>query len=88
MNIAGNFVTAETTRFFVLALMGNPAFLSVLGARLLFNMKEAGTKGLNEGRSCGSKSTVSDIEFEPPPEAAATTQSRDGPTEASEIIEI
>ena len=61
---------------YVLNVLANPPLLSILGARLLFNMKEAGAKGLNEGTSCGSKSTISDIEFGAPPEAA-TSQSHD-----------
>ena len=46
----------------VLEVIGNPASLSIIGAQLLFNMKEAGEKGLNAGTSCNSK-TVSDIDF-------------------------
>ena len=77
---------------YVLSVLGNPSLLSVLGARLLFNMKEAGAKGLNEGTSCGSRSTISDIEFGAPPEAA-TSQSHDEATEAGitkveEIAEV
>ena len=47
----------------ILDFAGNPAFLSILGAHLLFNMKEAGERGLNQGTSCGSELTVSDIDF-------------------------
>ena len=73
----------------ILVVLTNPPLLSVLGARLLFNMKEAGAKGLNEGTSCGSKSTISDIEFGAPPEAVAS-QSQDDAMEARtlEIEEI
>ena len=53
----------------IFGLVSNPALLSILGARLLFNMKEAGEKGLNEGTSCGSKSTVSEIDFADAPQA-------------------
>ena len=49
-------------------------------------MKEAGAKGLNEGTSCGSKSTISDIDFGAPPEAVAI-QSHDEAAEA-EVIEV
>lgn len=49
-----------------LQLTGEPALLSVLGAHLLFNMKEAGEKGLNQGTSYGPKSTVSNIDFVAP----------------------
>ena len=85
--IVGNF-TSESNALFVsiLNVLANPALLSILGARLLFNMKEAGAKGLNEGTSCGSKSTVSDIDFGAPGEAAAN-QSLDEATE-TETSEI
>ena len=46
---------------YVLAVLANPSLLSILGSRLLFNMKEAGAKGLNEGTSCGLKLTISNI---------------------------
>ena len=53
--------------FYVVA---NPINLSILGAHILFNMKEAGDKGLSQGMSYGSKMTISDIEFaSPPPDA-------------------
>ena len=58
-------------------IAGNTSFLSILGAHLLFNMKEAGERGLNQGTSCGSKSTMSNIDFAMPPEAA-TSDSRAG----------
>ena len=57
---------------YILFAIANPSLLSIIGARLLYNMKEAGAKGLNEGTSCDSKSTISDIEFGAPPEAAAS----------------
>ena len=74
---------------YILPMLANPALLSILGARLLFNMKEAGAKGLNEGTSCGSKSTISEIDFGVLPDAAAS-QAHDETTEAavSEIEEI
>ena len=71
---------------YALEVLANPPLLSVLGTRLLFNMKEAGAKGLNEGTSCGSKSTISDIEFGAPPEASAS-QSHEEAMEA-ETLEI
>ena len=83
--------TSESNALFgyVMDGLANPSLLSILGARLLFNMKEAGAKGLNEGTSCGSKSTISDINFGAPPEAAAS-QSHDEAMEAGipEIKEI
>ena len=82
-------VESNTLFAYILDVLANPSLLSILGARLLFNMKEAGAKGLNEGTSCGSKSTISDIDFGAPPEAAAG-QSHDEATEAgvAEIEEI
>ena len=85
--IVGNFTDESNALFaYILNVLGNPALLSILGAHLLFNMKEAGAKGLNEGTSCGSKSTISDIDFGAPPEAAAS-QSQDEAMEAG-ILEI
>ena len=82
MAIVVDLPIGSNARFaYVLSVLGNPSLLSLFGARLLFNMKEAGLKGLNEGTSCGSKSTISDIEFGAPPEAAAS-QSQDDATEA------
>ena len=81
--------TGESNALFayILTVLGNPSLLSILGARLLFNMKEAGAKGLNEGMSCDSKSTISDIDFGAPRPEATASQSHDEATEA-EIIEI
>ena len=84
-------LTLESNALFgyILDALANPPLLSILGASLLFNMKEAGAKGLNEGTSCGSKSTISDIEFGAPPEAAVS-QSQDEAMETRipEIEEI
>lgn len=70
----------------IFAAVGSPALLSLLGARLLFNMKEAGAKGLNQGTSCGSKSTVSEIDFTEPPQAGTGHSLEDA--EAAEAIEM
>lgn len=44
--------------------------LSLAGARLLLNMKEAGAKGLHEGiPSSGLKSNISELDFAAPPMA-------------------
>ena len=78
--IVGNFTDESNTLFtYILIVLANPPLLSILGARLLFNMKEAGAKGLNEGTSCGQKSTISDIEFAAP--------SRDGISQSYEMTE-
>ena len=85
--IVGNFTDKSNALFpCIVGGLNNPALLSILGARLLFNMKEAGVKGLNEGTSCGSKSTISDINFGVPPEASAS-QSHEEVMEAG-ILEI
>lgn len=70
----------------ILTSIGNPVLLSLLGARLLFNMKEAGAKGLNQGTSCGSKSTVSEIDFTEPPQAGTGHSLEDA--QAAEAIEM
>ena len=60
-----NFTVGPDTQFLAVILnsLGNPALLSILGARLLFNMKEAGEHGVNEGTDWGSH-TASSIHFE------------------------
>ena len=50
--------------------IGNPNLLSILGAHLLFSMKEAGEKGLNQGTNCGAESSVSGLVFGVPSGAA------------------
>ena len=89
LQIVGNLTASSALLSYILGGLGNPPLLSILGARLLFNMKEAGAKGLNEGTSCGSKSVISDIEFNAPSETAAN-QSHDKATEVgtAEIEEI
>ena len=73
----------------ILDLVGSPALLSILGARLLFNMKEAGEKGLNQGTSCGSKSTVSEIDFAEAPHVATNYSQEDAAQdEVIEMVEI
>ena len=84
--ITNNLGEATTLLSIILAQVGNPAFLSILGARLLFNMKEAGEKGLNEGTSCGSKSTVSEIDFADAPQVT-TGHSQENPVQ-DETIEM
>ena len=71
---------------FILNFVASPSLLSILGARLLFNMKEAGEKGLNQGTSCGAKSTMSDIDFAVP--LQVTTSELEGKLEEPEVIEL
>lgn len=46
----------------LLESLGSPSFLCVLGSTMLFNLKEAGEQGLNQGTSFRVKS-VSALEF-------------------------
>lgn len=66
LRIITNILELTTTENIILALLGNPILLSLLGARLLFSMKDAGAKGLNQGTSCNFKSTVSGMDFAEP----------------------
>ena len=51
----------------ILNVLGNPALLTILGSRMLFNLKEVGERGQNEGTSYRtSTSAMSDIEFTDP----------------------
>ena len=51
----------------ILSALGNASFLCVLGSRMLFNLKEAGERGQNEGTSYNATSrTVSGMEFAEP----------------------
>ena len=52
-------------------------------------MKEAGEKGLNQGTSCGSKSTVSEIDFADAPQDISERSQEDATQgEAIEMVEI
>ena len=57
-------LTSESNALFANALgvLANSSLLSILGARLLFNMKEAGDRGVNAGTNCELK-TLSNIDF-------------------------
>ena len=87
--IENNLGQGTTLLSSILDLAGNTALVSILGARLLFNMKEAGEKDLNQGTSCGSKSTVSEIDFADAPQIATEHSQQDvAQDEANEIVEI
>ncbi|EJC99531.1 uncharacterized protein FOMMEDRAFT_160597 [Fomitiporia mediterranea MF3/22] len=58
-------LTGNNTLAILLKQIGNPSFLCILGSRLLFNLKEAGKLGINEGTNYRIK-TLSNIEFEQP----------------------
>ena len=52
----------------IFGALGDASILSILSARLLINMKEAGEKGLYQGTSCGSQATtISGMDFEMAP---------------------
>ena len=53
-----------------LNILGNPSFMCSLGSRILFNSKEAGQGGQNEGTRCRIPSLrVSEMEFVEPANA-------------------
>lgn len=70
--------------------LGNLALLSSIGARLLFNMKEAGSKGLNEGMgtSARSKGTISGMDFAAPPPVQTSGASHGDGEQMAEEIEV
>lgn len=69
--------------------LGNPAILSSVGARLLLNMKEAGTKGLNEGLgSNAARATISGIDFGMPPVRPSSISGTEGGEERYEEMEM
>jgi len=57
----------------IFAAIGNPGVLSLVGSRLLLNMKEAGEKGLNQGISHSLQSISSNIDFAAPSDGLAET---------------
>lgn len=73
VNIIAGFLDENSVLSAAFANVVKPALLSILGARLLCNMKEAGAKGLKEGTSCGSKSTVSETVYASPPIVATAS---------------
>ena len=51
----------------VLDTLGNPALLTILGSRMMFNLKEAAEIGMNEGTNVRVASrTMSAIDFAEP----------------------
>lgn len=63
LQIIDSIFSEDSLLSLILTLVGSPALLSLLGARLLFNLKEAGSNSLSQGTSCGSKSTVTAMDF-------------------------
>lgn len=71
--ILDNFISETLPEYIIANSLGSPPILSSVGARLLIDMKKAGAKGLNEGMgSCASRSTISRIDFAPPPAQTST----------------
>ncbi|KAL5512646.1 hypothetical protein ACEPAG_2912 [Sanghuangporus baumii] len=61
LEISSNFLSN------VLNCLGNPSFLTILGSRMLFNLKEAGERGENVGTSYRASSTaMSEMNFAEP----------------------
>jgi len=86
VNIAADVFDLSFVASAVFDVAGNPPFLSILGAHLLFNMKEAGEKGLNQGTSCPTPtSTVSEINFAAP--RAGAVESSLGEAVGAEEVE-
>lgn len=58
IEVSNNFLST------LLQWLGSPSILCVLGSNMLFNLKEAGEQGLNQGTSYRVKSeSVSAMEF-------------------------
>lgn len=62
-SILGTTIELDAVSGDILAVAGNPVVLSIVGTRLLINMREAGEKGLRQGTSCPSEATVSELDF-------------------------
>ena len=69
-------------------LVGSRSILSILGAHLLLNVKEAGENGVYLGASFGSKSTLSDIVFEAPSASLSPSYDEAAGAETIELEEI
>ena len=88
LKIISVFVEANQLLISIVELTGSSAFLSVLGAHLLFNMKEAGERDLNQGMSCAFQTTVSNIDFAISPAAVSYSQEEIAETKITEREEI
>ena len=73
LKIISVFVDANQLLASIVEFAGSSGFLSVLGAHLIFNMKEAGEKDLNQGMSCAFQTTISGIGFAISPAADSYT---------------
>lgn len=86
--IIGDYINGSLIVDDILALIGNTSFLSLMGSRLLFNMKEAGERGLNQGTNCSLRATASPIDFAGSPGECATEASQIEVVELEEVEEI
>lgn len=62
-----------TTLEVVVQLIGDPALLSIFGAEMLFNMKKAAEEGANQGTSCKTDSSMTQMDFAEPTVSSAVT---------------
>ena len=74
MNFISYFIEGNITLSTMINFAGSPALLSVLGTYLLFNIKEAGEKGLNQGTSCVLTSAIN---FAAPLRVVTMSESQD-----------
>lgn len=68
----------------ILNIVAMPVILSMTGAHILLNMREAAEKGLNQGTSCPEKLTISYISFAEVPDGSVRAAVGSG-SERSEI---
>ena len=72
IKIIGDSIDPNSKIGLLFQTLGEPTLVSLVGARILFNMKEAGERGLNQGTSCEVKSTIISImDFAAPPDSVA-----------------
>ena len=56
----------NSTREFIVSILGNPSLLCLLGSRMFINLKEAGSSGVKSGSSASAlsqRSVASDLQF-------------------------
>ena len=63
LNMLGDVINLSATLTLIFTVGTNPALMSIMGARILFNMKELGERGLNQGTICEMRSITSEINF-------------------------
>lgn len=68
IKIVDGYVALDIMSNAILNLAGNSAFLSILGARLLFNIKEVSANGLVQGANPSFCLTMSRMDFAAPPQ--------------------